>query len=38
MIWQLIQPDKIGNLEKCLRALRMTIEPIGKDDFKIVSV
>jgi len=36
MIWQLIEPDKIDNFQKCLRSIGMKIEPIGRDDFRII--
>jgi hypothetical protein len=38
IIWQLLDPRKIGNFEKCLRSLHMKIEVVGNDDFKIVEV
>ena len=36
MIWQLIEPDKIDNFQRCLKNIGMKIEPIGRDDFIIV--
>jgi hypothetical protein len=35
MIWQLIEPEKINGLQRCLRSLGMKIEPVGKNDFTI---